>query len=136
MDRALFGEFMGTLILVLMGNGVVAGTLLKGTKGENAGWVAITAAWGLAVMCGAFTAVACGSADAHLNPALTLAFAVSGGAWAKLGPYLLAQMLGAMAGATLVWLYYMPHWEVTADPGLKLACFATGPAIRRLAANF
>jgi glycerol uptake facilitator protein len=131
----MFGEFMGTLILVLMGNGVVAGTLLKRSKGEGAGWVAITIGWGLAVMTGVFTAIACGSADAHLNPAVTLGFAVTTGDFGKLAPYVLAQMLGGIAGATLVWLHYLPHWEVTEDRGMKLACFATGPAIDRRPAN-
>jgi glycerol uptake facilitator protein len=135
MLRTLFGEFMGTLILILMGNGVVAGVLLKKSKAEGAGWVAITAGWGLAVMCGVFTAVACGSADAHLNPAVTLGFAVSSGDYSKLGPYAAAQLLGAMAGALLVWLYYLPHWQVTEDPDTKLACFATSPAIRQFGAN-
>ena len=122
-------------MLILLGNGVVAGVLLKKSKAEGAGWVAITVGWGLAVMCGAFTAVACGSADAHLNPALTLGFAISTGDFSKLVPYAVAQLLGAMAGATLVWLFYLPHWGVTDDPGAKLACFATGPAIRRTGAN-
>jgi glycerol uptake facilitator protein len=135
MTHQMFGEFMGTLILILMGNGVVAGTLLKRSKGEGAGWVAITVGWGLAVMTGVFTSIACGSVDAHLNPAVTLGFAVSTGDYSKLGPYVLAQMLGAIAGASLVWVYYLPHWAVTEDPAAKLACFATGPAIDRRGAN-
>jgi glycerol uptake facilitator protein len=135
MLRTLFGEFMGTLMLILLGNGVVAGVLLKKSKAENAGWIVITVGWGLAVMCGAFTAVACGSADAHLNPALTLGFAISTGDFSKLLPYATAQLLGAIAGATLVWLFYLPHWEITDDPGAKLACFSTGPAIRRIGSN-
>lgn len=126
---------MGTMMLILLGNGVVAGTLLKRSKGEGAGWVAITVGWGLAVMCGAFTSVACGSVDAHLNPALTLGFAISTGDYSKLVPYISAQILGAIAGATLVWLFYLPHWELTKEPDLKLACFATGPAIRRIPFN-
>src|SRR5262245_35103507 len=108
MGRALFGEFMGTMILILLGNGVVAGTLLKKSKGEGAGWVAITVGWGLAVMCGVFTSVACGGVDAHLNPAVTLGFAISGGDYSKIASYIPAQLLGAMAGAFLVWLYYLP----------------------------
>src|SRR5438477_9799496 len=91
MQARLFGEFMGTLILILMGNGVVAGTLLKRSKGEGAGWIAITIGWGLAVMTGVFTSIACGSADAHLNPAVTIGFAVSTGDYSKLAPYVLAQ---------------------------------------------
>src|SRR5215470_17767325 len=135
MIRTLFGEFMGTLMLVLLGNGVVAGVLLKKSKAEGAGWVAITVGWGLAVMCGAFTAVACGSTDAHLNPALTLGFAISSGDFSKFLPYCGAQLLGAIAGAILVWLFYLPHWEATKETDLKLACFSTGPAIRRIPAN-
>src|SRR5262245_50734528 len=135
MGRALFGEFMGTLMLILMGNGVVAGTLLRRSKGEGAGWVAITIGWGLAVMCGVFMSVACGGADAHLNPAVTLGFAISGGDYSKLASYIPAQILGAMAGAFLVWRYDLPHWRVTEEQGLKLACFGTGPAIRQVGAN-
>ena len=135
MPSPFFGEFIGTLILVLMGNGVVANVLLKRTKGENAGWLAIAAGWAFAVMCGAFAALACGSPDAHLNPALTLGMAVSTGNFAKLGPYIAAQMLGGFTGAALVWLHYLPHWPVTDDPDAKMACFCTSPAIRWPAAN-
>jgi len=87
------------------------------------------------VMAGVFTAIACGSSDAHLNPAVTLGFAVSSGQFAKLAPYILAQISGAFVGATLVWLHFLPHWKETQDQGLKLACFCTAPAIRRLTAN-
>jgi glycerol uptake facilitator protein len=135
MSRAIFGEFMGTMMLILLGNGVVAGVLLKKSKAEGAGWVAITAGWAFAVMCGVFTAIACGSTDAHLNPAVTLGFAVATGDYSKVGPYAAAQFLGAMAGAVLVWLYYFPHWDLTEDPDTKLACFSTGPAIRNFGAN-
>jgi glycerol uptake facilitator protein len=135
MTSKFFGEFMGTLILILMGNGVVANVLLKRSKAEGAGWMVIATGWGFAVMTGVFTAVACGSADAHLNPAVTLGFAISSGDFSKLPVYIPAQMLGAMAGALLVWLHFLPHWEVTEDPGLKLACFGTSPAISRLGAN-
>jgi glycerol uptake facilitator protein len=123
------------MVLVLMGNGVVAGTLLRQSKGENAGWLAITTGWALGVMTGVFTAIACGSPDAHLNPAVTLGFAVSTGDFSKLVPYIAAQMLGALAGATLVWLHYLPHWRRTPEPDRKLACFCTSPAIRQPAAN-
>src|SRR5258708_37637245 len=95
MLQMLVGEFMGTLMLILLGNGVVAGTLLKKSKGEGAGWSVITVGWGLAVMCGVFTAVACGSVDAHLNPAVTLGFAVSTGDFSKVAYYIPAQMAGA-----------------------------------------
>jgi glycerol uptake facilitator protein len=134
MQSKLFGEFMGTMILILLGNGVVAGVLLNKSKAQNAGWIAITAGWAFAVMCGVFMAVACGSADAHLNPAVTVAFGVSTGDFSKL-PFIGAQLLGAMAGALLVWLFYRPHFEVTDDADLKFACFATAPAIRRIGSN-
>ncbi len=135
MQTKIIGEFMGTLILILLGNGVVAGTLLKKSKGEAAGWGVITIGWGLAVMCGVLTSVACGSVDAHLNPAVTVAFAVSSGDYSKILYYIPAQMAGAICGAILVWIYYFPHWEVTPEQDLKLACFSTGPAIRRPGAN-
>lgn len=129
------GEFLGTLILILLGDGVVAGVLLKRSKSEGSGWIVITAGWALAVMAGVFTAIACGSSDAHLNPAVTLGMSVRAGDFSKFAPYLAAQMLGATAGAALVWLHYLPHWRETPDAGLKLACFCTAPAIRKVAAN-
>jgi glycerol uptake facilitator protein len=135
MGAKMFGEFMGTAILILLGDGVVAGVLLKKSKAEGAGWVAITAGWAFAVVCGVFTAQACGSPDAHLNPAVTLGMAIVSGDFSKLGPFLVAQMLGAMAGAGLVWLHFLPHWRETMDPDVKLACFSTGPAIRNFGAN-
>lgn len=129
------GEFLGTMILILLGDGVVAAVLLKKSKAENSGWMVITAGWAFAVMCGAFTAVACGSSDAHLNPALTLGMAVRSGSFAKFLPYLSAQMLGAIVGAALVWLHYLPHWKETPDTGAKLGIFCTAPAIRNTVAN-
>jgi len=129
MASKFLGEFMGTMILILMGNGVVANVLLKRSKAEGAGWVAITAGWAFAVMTGVFTAIACGSPDAHLNPAVTLGFAMKSGDFSNLAPYVAAQMLGAMAGAVLVWLNFLPHWAVTPEADLKLACFSTSPAI-------
>src|SRR5438045_981221 len=135
MTSKFFGEFMGTLILILLGNGAVAGVLLKHSKGVGAGWLAITAGWGFAVMSGILTAIACGSADAHLNPAVTLGFAITTGDFSKLGPYVLAQLLGAMAGGLLVWLHYLPHWGATEDPEATLACFSTSPVISRFGAN-
>src|ERR1700740_718749 len=104
-----FGEFMGTLILVLLGDGVVANVLLKRSKAEGAGWMVIASGWAFAVMAGVFVAVACGSSDAHLNPAVTMGFAVSSGCFAKFAPYVAAQMLGAFVGAVLVWLHFLPH---------------------------
>jgi glycerol uptake facilitator protein len=136
MHTPFFGEFMGTLILILLGNGVVAAVLLKGSKAENAGWICITAGWAFAVVCGVLTAIACGSPGAHLNPAVTLAVAVNTGDFSTIPVYIPAQLLGAIIGATLVWLHYMPHWEPTVDPALKLACFSTAPAIRAAGANF
>ena len=130
-----FGEFMGTLVLVLLGDGVVANVLLKHSKAEGAGWMVITSGWAFAVMAGVFTAIACGSADAHLNPAVTMGFAVSSGQFAKFAPYVVAQMAGAFLGAILVWLHFLPHWRKTEDQGLKLACFCTAPAIRSFSAN-
>jgi len=130
-----FGEFMGTLMLILLGNGVVANVLLRRSKAGGAGWMVIASGWAFAVMAGVFTAIAFGSNDAHLNPAVTIGFAVSSGDFAKFAPYLIAQMAGAFAGATLVWLHFLPHWEPTSDASLKLACFCTAPAIRRFGAN-
>jgi glycerol uptake facilitator protein len=135
MTSPWLGEFLGTFILVLLGNGVVAGVLLKKSKAENSGWLVITAGWALAVMCGVFTAIACGSSDAHLNPAVTLGMAVRTASVAKVLPYVSAQMLGAFLGAALVWIHYLPHWRETPDRGLKLAVFCTAPAIRNVAAN-
>ena len=135
MDKQMLGEFMGTLVLILMGNGVVANVLLKKSKGEGAGWMVIATGWGLAVMCGVFTAVAFGSPGAHLNPAVTMGAAVISGDFSKLLPFAAAQLAGAIAGATLVWLFYFPHWRETAETDLKLACFCTSPAIRWPAFN-
>jgi glycerol uptake facilitator protein len=135
MDTRIFGEFMGTAVLILMGNGVVANVLLKKSKAEDAGWMVIATGWALAVMCGVFTAKACGSADAHLNPAVTLGFAVNTGDFSMVAPYMAAQLAGAIVGATLVWLYFLPHWTETPDADRKLACFCTSPAIRNPGAN-
>ena len=134
MPQGTLGEFLGTMVLILLGNGVVAGVLLKKTKSENAGWVAITAAWGFAVMAGVFTCMACGG-PGHLNPAVTVAAGVITGDFSKLGWYAVAQMAGAMVGACLVWLHYLPHWRETPDADLKRACFCTSPAIRAPFAN-
>jgi glycerol uptake facilitator protein len=129
------GEFMGTLVLILLGDGVNAGVLLKRSKAEGAGWMVITTGWCFAVMAGIFTAVACGSNDAHINPAVTVGFAVATGNYSKIVPYVTAQMLGAFVGAALVWLHYLPHWKETPEPDLKLGVFCTAPAIRNRAAN-
>jgi glycerol uptake facilitator protein len=130
-----FGEFMGTLVLVLLGDGVVANVLLKRSKAEGAGWMVIASGWAFAVMAGVFTAVACGSSDAHINPAVTLGFALETGQFAKFAPYLIAQMAGAFVGAILVWLHFLPHWKETESKDFKLLCFCTVPAIRNFIAN-
>jgi glycerol uptake facilitator protein len=131
-----FGEFFGTLVLVLLGNGVVAGVLLNKTKSQSAGWISITAGWALAVFAGVAVSQAFGDSDAHLNPAFTLASVLStGNAW-RLGIYLPAQFMGAFVGATLVWVHYMPHWAATNDADLKFGCFATTPAIPHRFWNF
>jgi glycerol uptake facilitator protein len=135
MTSPLAGEFFGTMILVLLGDGVVAAVLLKRSKAEGSGWATITAGWAFAVMAGIFTAIACGSSDAHLNPAVTIGFALRDGNFAKCGPYLAAQMLGAIVGAGLVWLHYFPHWKETPDAAAKLGCFSTAPAIRNTVSN-
>src|SRR5258706_11623568 len=111
---------MGTLVLVLLGDGVVANVLLKRSKAEGAGWMVITSGWAFAVMAGVFTAIACGSNDAHLNPAVTMGFAVSSGDFARVAPYLIAQMAGAFVGAALVWVHFPPPWEENPHQGLKL----------------
>ena len=135
MNPAWLGEFFGTMILVLLGDGVVAGVLLKRSKAEGGGWLVITAGWAFAVMAGVFTAMACGSSAAYLNPAVTLGFAVRSGSFQDVLPLFAAQVLGAMLGATLVWLHYFPHFKETADQVLKLHCFCTGPAIRSVVPN-
>jgi glycerol uptake facilitator protein len=136
MHGPFLGEFMGTLVLIALGDGVVANVLLKKTNGENSGWIVITTAWGMAVVAGICTAVACGSPGAHINPAITLAVAILSKNWSNVGLFWSAQVLGAFAGATLVWLVYLPHWKETPDPGTKLSIFCTQPAIRNVPANF
>jgi glycerol uptake facilitator protein len=134
MEKAVLGEFLGTMVLILLGNGVVANVLLKKSKGEGAGWMVIATGWALAVMAGVFTAIACGG-EGHLNPAVTLGAAVNSGDFSKAPGYIAAQMAGAFAGACLVWLHYLPHWRVTPEADAKRACFCTAPAIRSLGAN-
>ena len=135
MPSPVLGEFFGTMILILLGDGVVAAVLLKRSKAEGSGWMVITAGWAFAVMAGVFTAIACGSSDAHLNPAVTIGFAMRDGNFAKFASYLAAQMLGAIVGAALVWLHYSPHWKETPDAAAKLGCFCTAPAIRNSLTN-
>jgi glycerol uptake facilitator protein len=135
MTSPFLGEFLGTMILILLGNGVVAGVVLKRSKAEASGWMVITAGWAFAVMAGIFTSVACGSSDAHLNPAVTLGFAIRAGSYGKVLPFIAAQLLGALVGATLVWVHYGPHWKETPSAADKLACFCTAPAIRASLSN-
>ena len=135
MHGPFLGEFMGTMVLILLGDGVVANVLLKKSKGENSGWIVIATAWGLAVTAGICTAVACGSPGAHINPAITLAVAILSKNWSNVGLFWSAQILGAFVGAILVWLVYLPHWKETPDTGAKLAIFCTRPAIRNFPAN-
>jgi len=135
MDPRLFGEFMGTLVLALLGNGVVANVVLKKTLGSAAGWLTIVFGYGVGVMAGVFTALYCGSPAAFINPAVTLAFSISGGDFSMLIPFWIAQLLGAFVAGVILWLHFLPHWAETTDAGTKLACFCTGPAIRNTAAN-
>jgi glycerol uptake facilitator protein len=132
--QSLLAEAIGTMILVLLGDGVVANVVLDRTKGHNSGWIVIATGWGIAV---AIAVYAVGRiSGAHLNPAVTIALATIGSfPWADVPGYIGAQMIGAILGAVLVWLAYLPHWRVTADPASKLGVFATGPAIRSTAAN-
>ncbi len=121
-------EFIGTAMLLLLGNGVVANVVLKKTLGNDAGWVAITLGWGIAVFVGVF--IAADVSGAHINPAVTIGLATAGKfSWAMVPGYIIAQVLGAMLGTTLVWLSYKDHYDATDDPGSQLGTFATGPAI-------
>ena len=132
--QSYVAEMVGTLLLILLGDGVVANVLLNRTKGQNGGWIVITVGWGVAV---ALAVYAVGRiSGAHINPAVTIGLAAIGSfPWADVPGYLLAQMIGAIAGAMLMYLVYLPHWRVTDDPALKLGVFATAPAIRSNGAN-
>lgn len=136
--NTFLAEFVGTALLILLGDGVVGGVVLRGTKNENSGWIVITLGWGLAVT---FAVYAVGGVSgAHLNPAVTLALAATD-QWSEVFTpstvpiYIAGQMLGAMLGAALVYLHYLPHWERTEDPAAKLAVFCNAPAIRHTTAN-
>ena len=123
-----FAEFLGTLVLVLLGDGVCANLSLSKSKAQGAGWVVITLAWGFAVMCGVF--IAGPYSGAHLNPAVSVGLALAGKfAWSAVPGYIVAQLLGAFAGAVLVWLFYKDHYDATEDPDTKLGTFCTMPAI-------
>ena len=127
--QQLIGEFVGTMILVLLGDGVVAGSVLNKTKGFNTGWLMITLGWGLAVTIAVYSSGFL--SPAHLNPAVTLGMAIAGEiAWSSVLPYIGAQILGGIAGAVIVWIHYMPHWKVTDDSETILSVFSTGPAIK------
>jgi glycerol uptake facilitator protein len=127
--EAYIAEFLGTMILILLGDGVVANVLLKNSKGEASGWIVITFGWGMAVAMAVFTV---GSiSGAHINPAVTIGLASIGEfPWADVPGYLVGQFAGAAVGAALVYLTYLPHWGITEDAGLKLAVFSTGPEVR------
>jgi glycerol uptake facilitator protein len=132
--QIFLAETVGTAVLIILGDGVVAGVLLARSKAQNAGWIVITTGWALAVAVGVY---AIGSlTGAHLNPAVTIGLAAIGlTGWDLVPWYLGGEFLGAFIGAVVVWLHYLPHWAETEDPGLKLAVFSTGPAIRNTTSN-
>jgi len=131
----MLGEFVGTMLLIILGDGVVANVLLAKSKGQGSGWMVIATGWGFAVFFG--VAVVARISNAHLNPAVSVGLATAGlFPWADVPGYIVAQMLGAFAGAIVVWLAYLPHWKVTEDAELKRAVFCTAPAIRNFPANF
>lgn len=126
----VLGEFLGTMILIILGGGVVAGVVLERSKAKDAGWVAVTAGWAIAVMAGVYTARAVG-APGFINPVGPLAGVLTGSlAVDKALAFAAAELAGAFAGAVVVWLHYLPHWAATPDPAAKLAVFCTAPAIR------
>jgi len=128
-------EFVGTLVLILMGDGVCASNTLKHSKGQGGGWIVITLAWGFAVMCGVL--IAGPVSGAHLNPAVTLGLAVAGSfPWSDVLGYIVAQMLGGFVGALLVYVFYRDHYKATEDPAAVLGTFCTMPAIKHLGQNF
>src|ERR671911_3154828 len=132
--QAYIGEFIGTMILIILGDGVVAGVLLRNSKAENSGWIVITFGWGLAVAVAVYCVFQ--FSGAYINPAVTIAAAVTGGLeWALVPSFIIAQFLGAFVGAVIVWLAYLPHWPETEDEGLKLGVFCTAPAIYNTPAN-
>lgn len=138
MPDNVFGELFGTMILIVLGDGVVANVVLAKNKGFNSGWIVITTGWAMAVMVGVFVAIAAGAPQADINPAVTI------GKWLIFGTYtasqaimtMIAQVIGAFIGAIIVWLAYFKHWAETEDKGAKLAVFSTGPAIRAPVWNF
>jgi len=135
MHSPWLGEFLGTFVLILLGNGVNASVSLRKTYAEGADWMVVTTGWAIGVLCGVLTAQAFGSAGANLNPAITFSNAVSSGDFSPLLSFWSAQLLGAMAGATLTWLFFYPHWSETEGHGAKLGVFCTAPAIPHLPSN-
>lgn len=135
MHSPWLGEFMGTMVLVLLGNGVCAGVTLRKSYAADSGWIVVSTGWALAVMCGVIVAQGFGSHDAALNPAITLAGAVLNGRWSQVVPMWSAQILGGVCGASLMTLHYAPHWRYTPDPAAKLGVFCTAPAVRSPLAN-
>jgi glycerol uptake facilitator protein len=134
MSNILVGEIIGTMFLILLGDGVVANVLLGKTKGNSSGWIVITTAWAMAVFVGAY--ISASVSGAHLNPAVTIGLALAGvTSWGNVPIFIIGQFIGAILGAVLVFLAYLPHWAETKDPGLKLAVFSTGPAIRNTVWN-
>jgi glycerol uptake facilitator protein len=130
----ILGEFIGTALLILLGNGVVANVVLKGTKGNNSGWIVITFGWAMAVF--AAVVVTAAASGAHLNPAVSVALAAAGKFdWRQVPVYVLAQMIGACLGAFLVWVHYRSHFDVTESQDSKLAVFCTAPSIRATGLN-
>ena len=133
--NTFIAEIIGTALLVLLGDGVVANAVLTGTKGEKSGWIVITFGWGMGVFIGVFTIAA--FSGGHINPAVTLGLAVAGKfSWAKVPAYITAQLIGGAIGAFLVWLHYRDHFRATDNKNLKLAVFCTGPEIRNIPINF
>ena len=133
--QAYLAEFVGTLILILLGDGVVAAVLLRNSKAEHSGWIVITFGWGMAVAIAVYAVFAI--SGAHINPAVTVGLATVGILpWAQVPGYIIAQLLGAFVGAVLVWLTYYDHWKETDDPVLKLGVFSTIPQIRNTVPNF
>jgi glycerol uptake facilitator protein len=132
--QAYIGEVIGTMILIILGDGVVAGVLLRNSKAENSGWIVITFGWGMAVAVAVYTVGQ--FSGAHINPAVTIGLAASGQFdWALVPGYIIAQFIGAFIGAVIVWLAYLAHWGETEDEGLKLGVFCTAPAIYNTPAN-
>ena len=136
--QVFLGEFFGTATLILLGNGLVAGALLKYTYASNSSsstWLLSTTGWGLTVTLAVRVALAVGS-NGHINPAVTVGYAVYAGDWSAAPIYIAGQLAGAITGATLVWLHYLPHWSRTEDTASIRSCFCTAPAIKNTPANF